>query len=307
MSKTIAKSLGFGIGVLALAACNPFPADPGYRIDISAPELTGDGLVKLDWTATATITGDFKLQESACDPRSFTVDADNGVLVPGWDPYACSDENGAPVAGQGNIQFYIDGIFMGYYTQTTIDVKLTPTETSDDIRFAYYLPPSDLGFPSDDADGDGEDDAFLACYFFMPGDNLGYARALYDDFLVPGFVPADWNPGTVYDLEFNEVAADDQAPDGVALALYYGAWPWTQFEHFGINVDEALIEGYADFDPVADGQHVFYAELHSDNHAPVYAAGRQRKVTGQLDYNSMPANWCPNVFETPLANPVWYY
>lgn len=314
MSKTIAKSLGFGIGVLALAACNPFPADPGYRIHMSDPVTTDLTIEdkdikapKLDWDATITIDGGFILQDSPCDPASVTVDGDAGALVPGWNPYDCADENGDPIAGQGNIQFYIDGIFMGYYTDTTIPVRLKPTQTSADIRFAYYLPPTELGFPSDDADGDGNDDTFLACYFYMPGDNLGYARTLYDNFLVPGFTPADWNPGSVYDLNGDEVATDDQVPDGVALAIYYGIWPWTQFEHYGINVDEARVEQYPDFSNARDGQHVFYAELHSDNHAPVYGAGRERKITDQFDFSDMPDNWCPTVFDYPYGNAVYYY
>lgn len=309
MSKTFGKSLSLGAGVLAMVACNPYPSSPGVKLTMTAPPtVTVDGAaqVELDFVATATIDGAFTLAAGACDPASFSVNTESGALVPGWDPYACSEESGEPIQGQGHIQTFIDGIFMGYHLDTDLEFNMAPKLDGTDIRMAYYV---DEAGGSDfvDVDLDGNVDAYAACYFYYPQDNVGYVRELYDTFINGTYTPGNiYGANRVFNVNGDDVTGtDDEAPDGLAGADFYGLWPWTTFEHFGANVDEALVEGYSDFDPYANGQHVFYSELHYDNFSVVYGAGRQRYVTGQLDLNSMPADWCG--FLAGLGNPVWFY
>lgn len=349
MSKTFGKSLSLGVGVLAMVACNPYPSSPGVKLTTSAPPTktvtvighSGDPedvqRYELDFVASAEITGEaFTLGDGDCDPRQFTV-AESGALIPGWDPYACSQASGEPIEGQGNIQYFVDGIFMGYHIDTDLEVNLAPKLDGSDIRMAYYV--DELGgtdwkddeFDTDDdgvidlvvpvdANGNGTTDAIVGCYFYYPQDNLGYAKAQYEavmnleDYKARAVYGLDLldeygnlvQEAEVYDTDgTTALSMNEQVPDGFIGSAYYGAWPWTTFEYFGANVDEAIVEGYADFDPNLDGSHVFYAELHYDNHAPVYGAGRIRHAPLQLDVDSMPADWCGHFFG--VGNPGFLY
>lgn len=303
MSRTIVKSLGLGFGVLALSACNPYQENPGVVLDLDNNSVALEN-VPLDFTAKFNLTGDFSLVASPCDASAVTVDYDHEVLVPAWNPYDCTEDGGAPSnPTEGNIQFFVDGIFMGIHTSTDVPVELAPKGDDSDLKFGFYV---DGG---DDFDGDGVNDSLLLCHFYFPQDNLGLARKQYEEFMY--YLPKDVGyaaPGNVYDLfTGDQIAESDQAPDGYVAALYYGAYSWTTFEYLSVGNDEALIEGYhcvsngscgdpdtTLVDPRRDGAHVFYGELHYNNHSPVPYAGRERIITKTLDLSGMPDDWCGN-------------
>lgn len=303
MKSNLARVLGLGLGVLALSACSPVPSGPGYSVSFTSDAFEADP-VPMSFQVTAAVEGGFTLGTSACDPTLVSVDADYVTIVPEWDPYACTNEDTSLVdPAHGNIQYFVDGIFMGTYYSDTIDIDLTPKGDGTDIKFMLYDYSDDDadGYP-DDLNSDGAPDIIEVCNFYFPGDNLGYAWKTYNDLMKTGNMWADYGGGSVYDLYGIEIAEADQSPLYDGFFPYIGYFPWTNFEHFGVNLDELAVQG-AEFDPEVDGQHIFYGELHYDNHSPVYGAGRTRSKTGVFDLSAMPADWCPTVLGVPYGNP----
>lgn len=292
MKNNLARVLGLGAGVLALSACSPLPTSPGYTVSFASDAFEADP-VPMSFQVTATVEGGFTLGESACDPSDVSVDMDHAALVAEWDPYACTTEDALPIdPAHGNIQYFVDGIYMGTYYNETIDVDLAPKGDSTDIKMMY-------GYATDDLDGDGKFDFISLCNLYFPGDNMGLAWASYDALMRQGYLPTQQvitddsgnviaEGGSVYDAFTGDlIPEEDHAPLWDGFLGLIGYFPWTLFEHYGVNLDEDAVTGQNNGE-----QHILYGELHYDNHQPVYGAGRVRTITGAFDLSGMPADWC---------------
>jgi hypothetical protein len=201
------------------------------------------------------------------------VDADNGAVVPDWSPYDCTDAEGKPAPDEGNIQFFVDGVFMGYYTTDTLEVDLSPK-----LTFAWYEA-QEIDEDNDPGTPDTLQNVFV-CNFYYPADNVGYAQAEYDNFM--RVTAEDVYGAPLYRVDEGGVAT---AMPGTVVYDGFGAIPtaWLNFTYAGIY-DQAT--------GGVDDQHVFYAELHYDDHEPVYGVERNRIITGGFDTSALPADWC---------------
>lgn len=256
---------GIGLLLMGIAACDPSPTGPDVTLSLleptegSSPSLTFDAKVAID--------GDFELVESGCDATDISVDPDWGIIVPEWDPYDCSDEDGIPPEGEGNVQLFVDGIFHAMSASTTIPVDLTPK-----IALAEYTDDPNGDGMGLDADGDGFGDLFVLCYYYFPDDNLGYASSLFNEAMF--YTSLDFYGVPLYDPSTLEPLDPQPA---IADVLYYFDAPFLYFDYAG---------------SANEGQHIFYPELHHTNFEPVYGVNRPRTITGQFDLTQMPADWC---------------
>lgn len=322
MKSNLARVLGLGAGVLALSACSPLPTSPGYTVSFQSDAFEADP-VPMSFQVKATVEGGFTLGESACDPSLVSVDAEHATLVAEWDPYACTTEDALPTdPAHGNIQYFVDGIYMGTYYTDTVDVDLAPKGDSTDIKMMFYttVDYDGDGVP-DSLDGDSKPDFLSICNIYLPGDNMGLAYTAYDGLMRQGYMASEQvfddgvggylEGGSVYDFATNdEILEADQAPLWDGFLGLIGYFPWTLFEHYGVNLDEDAVSGQNNGE-----QHILYGELHYDNHQPVYGAGRARTITKGFDLSGMPEDWCstrlPELFpdyypSTMPGNPAFW-
>jgi hypothetical protein len=261
------KSAGLGVGLLALSACNPYPELPAYTVTIDNPTEGSNPGLKID--VNATVGGGFNLVESDCDPTNFDADPGTGAVIPLWSPYDCSDEEGNVPEDQGNIQFFVDGLFYTYATSATFTVDLTPA-----IKIAYYEPMDiDPATPNPDGSDAHEDiQNVFVCNFLYPDDNLHYASTT---FLAAGAATAEQLGNTaVYeaiDDGAGNISYDVMDPQPYSYEIFdLGYYPqWALFDYSGATntQDDGTTE------------HIFYAELHYVNHSVVYGVPRERIIT----------------------------
>jgi hypothetical protein len=278
MSRMLIRNAGLATGLLGLVACSPFPADPGVTLTLNNP-TEGASDLPFTFNAEVTIDGTFSLVESGCDPSLVHGDPDAIALVPDWDPYACTDGDGLAPAGEGNIQFFVDGIFHAYATTTTIPVDLTPA-----IAFAYY---EEVDLDGDPATTEDVGNAFV-CNLYFPDDNLGYASTLFDD-AFSHYTSEALGGLPVYEEDENgDYVVMDPQPASYEIFNFIIPPPWTYFNYVG-TIDSVNYDDYT-------GQHIFYAELHQNNHEAVYGVNRDRVFTAAgaagFDLSGMPADWC---------------
>ena len=296
MKRIWISSGGAAVLLLGIAGCAPISQEgEDVVLTINSPaEGSSNGLT---FNAEIGIDGDFTLGESSCDPSNVTFDVYSGMIQAEWDPFACTDENGVPPRGQGNIQLFVDGIFHAISYDTTVEVDLTPK-----IAFALYdyLYAEDADLDGDgvsdydlvdldgdgvgdvaDADGDGVEDLFSYCNFYYPDDNLHYASTAFNTDMY--YTAEDYYGVPLYDIGTGQ-PLDPQPSLYDNIYGYFGYQPWLNFDYNGLPF------GSGDGD--STDEHLLSAELHYDNHELVYGANRARTVLGAMNLSDMPADWC---------------